>query len=206
MQIGPLRLNIRVDRVDCVQIADDPVSEPEDGKQVSKKLSEDERIGEIILDYKTGPATPADWLGDRPDAPQLPLYAVVSSAPHLAAVAFASVRPGKDLGLHGYAAEDGVLPKPAKLKAESLEAQVSEWREVLTALAEDFHSGQAHVDPQAVPEDMRALRAAPALPPRPRHARRQLAGRRFRQRTGRPLRFRKRGGRPWLNSCVFPPA
>ena len=57
VQIGPLRLNIRVDRVDCVQIADDPVSEPEDGKQVSKQLSEDDRIGEIILDYKTGPAS-----------------------------------------------------------------------------------------------------------------------------------------------------
>ena len=130
VQIGPLRLNIRVDRVDCVQIADDPVSDPEDGKQVSKQLSEEDRIGEIILDYKTGPASPADWLGDRPDAPQLPLYAVVSHAPHLAAVAFASVRPGNDLGLHGYAAEDGVLPKAAKLKAESLAAQVAEWREV----------------------------------------------------------------------------
>ena len=152
VQIGPLRLNIRVDRVDCVQIADDPVSEPEDGKQVSKQLSEDERIGEIILDYKTGPATPADWLGDRPDAPQLPLYAVVSSAPHLAAVAFASVRPGKDLGLHGYEAQDGVLPKTARLKAESLDVQVREWRKVLTALAEDFHSGQAHVDPKQYPQ------------------------------------------------------
>jgi len=152
VQIGPLRLNIRVDRADCVQIADDPVSDPEDGKQVSKQLSEDERIGEIILDYKTGPASPADWLGDRPDAPQLPLYAVVSSAPHLAAVAFASVRPGKDLGLHGYEAEDGVLPKPAKLKAESLEAQVAEWREALTALAADFHSGEARVDPKHYPQ------------------------------------------------------
>jgi probable DNA repair protein len=158
VQIGPLRLNIRVDRVDCVHIADDPVSEPEDGKQVSKQLSEDERIGEIILDYKTGPASPADWLGDRPDAPQLPLYAVVraaaivNDAPYLAAVAFASVRPGKDLGLHGYEAQDGVLPKAAKLKAESLEAQVREWREVLTALAEDFHSGEARVSPKQYPK------------------------------------------------------
>jgi probable DNA repair protein len=152
VQIGPLRLNIRVDRVDCVHIADNPVSDPEDGKQVSKQLSEGERIGEIILDYKTGPSSPADWLGDRPDAPQLPLYAVVSRAPQLAAVAFASVRPGKDLGLHGYEARDGVLPKAAKLKAESLATQVAEWREVLTALAEDFHSGQARVDPKQYPQ------------------------------------------------------
>jgi probable DNA repair protein len=152
VQIGPLRLNIRVDRVDRVHNSDDPVGEPEDGKQVGKKLSEDERICEIILDYKTGPASPADWLGDRPDAPQLPLYAVVSGIPRLAAVAFASVRPGKDLGLHGYESQEGVLPKAAKLKAESLAAQVGEWRQVLSALAEDFHSGEARVSPKHYPQ------------------------------------------------------
>jgi probable DNA repair protein len=134
--IGQLRLNIRVDRVDLA------LGEGNTGQPSS----------EIILDYKTGPATPADWLGDRPDAPQLPLYAVVSGTPHLAAVAFASVRPGKDLGLHGYESRDGVLPKAAKLKAESLAAQVDQWREVLTALAEDFHSGEARVDPKHYPQ------------------------------------------------------
>jgi probable DNA repair protein len=136
VQIGPLRLNIRVDRVDLA------LGEGNTGQPSS----------EIILDYKTGPASPADWLGDRPDAPQLPLYAVVSHAPQLAAVAFASVRPGKDLGLHGYESQDGVLPKAAKLKAESLEAQVAEWGQVLTALAEDFHSGEARVDPKQYPQ------------------------------------------------------
>ena len=136
VQIGPLRLNIRVDRVDCA------LGEGNTGQPSS----------EIILDYKTGPASPADWLGDRPDAPQLPLYAAVSSAPHLAAVAFASVRPGKEMGLHGYESQEGVLPKAAKLKAESLATQVEDWREVLTALAEDFHSGQARVDPKQYPQ------------------------------------------------------
>ena len=38
------------------------------------------------------------------------------------------------------------------MKAESLEAQVAEWREVLTALAEDFHSGEARVDPKQYPK------------------------------------------------------
>jgi hypothetical protein len=56
------------------------------------------------------------------------------------------------MGLHGYEAEDGVLPKAAKLKAESLAAQVGEWREVLIALAEDFHSGLARVDPKQYPK------------------------------------------------------
>jgi hypothetical protein len=197
VQIGPLRLDIRVDRVDRIDLTqcsgesdDEPGEEPE----------EVHSTGEIILDYKTGPASPADWLGERPDAPQLPLYAVVSamenqkvsaqlpalkgtgfspsesseisdgslapegilkttssppeiaSSNQLAAVAFASVRLGKDLGLHGYESQDGVLPKAAKLKVESLEAQVGEWRNVLTALAEDFHSGEARVDPKQYPK------------------------------------------------------
>jgi probable DNA repair protein len=136
VQVGPLHLNIRVDRIDLAL-----------GEGITGQPS-----GEIILDYKTGPATPADWLGERPDAPQLLLYAVVSNTPDLAAIAFASVRPGKDLGLHGYQSRDGVLPRTAKMKAASLEAQVSEWRKVLTALAEDFHSGQANVDPKQYPK------------------------------------------------------
>ncbi len=136
VQIGPLRLDIRIDRVDR------PLGEGNTGQP----------SGEIILDYKTGPASPADWLGERPDAPQLPLYAVVSNNMNLAAIAFASVRPGKDMGLLGYESRDGVLPKATKLKAESLQAQVSEWREVLTALAEDFYTGQASVGPKKYPK------------------------------------------------------
>ena len=31
--------------------------------------------GYAIIDYKTGAVSPAQWEGDRPDAPQLPLYA-----------------------------------------------------------------------------------------------------------------------------------
>jgi ATP-dependent helicase/nuclease subunit B len=135
VRIGPLRLDIRVDRVDIAQVS-----------------GSDEPAGEIILDYKTGVAKPADWLGNRPDAPQLPLYAVVSELPHLAAVAFASVRPGKYMDLNGYQGQDRILPKCTKLKTDSLEAQVNEWREVLTALAHDFHSGEARVSPKQYPQ------------------------------------------------------
>jgi probable DNA repair protein len=163
VQIGPLRLDIRVDRVDRIDLTQLPPVSVED-QSADSEPQDNQLTGEIILDYKTGPANPADWLGDRPDAPQLPLYAVVSAAanksaaannedaPHLAAVAFASVRPGKDMGLHGYQSRDGVLPSAAKLKAESLATQVEDWREVLTALAEDFHSGQARVDPKQYPQ------------------------------------------------------
>ncbi len=137
VEIGPLRLDIRVDRIDLTLTDNQP-----DG-------------GEIILDYKTGPARPADWLGERPDAPQLPLYAVVSDAPHLAAVAFASVRPGTAMEITGYESHKGVLPKPSRLKTENLAAQVEEWRTVLTALATDFHAGNASVSPKQYPSTCR---------------------------------------------------
>src|SRR6266702_368737 len=134
--IGPLHLDVRVDRVDTSLLHGEPA-------------------GDIILDYKTGTVAPADWLGDRPDAPQLPLYAVVSQPAEIAAVAFASVRPGEDQPLRGYEARKGVLGKAAKLKTDTLDAQIDNWRTVLTQLAENFHAGDARVAPKQYPSTCR---------------------------------------------------
>jgi ATP-dependent helicase/nuclease subunit B len=125
--VGPLRLNVRMDRIDIV-----------DG-------------GEILIDYKTGIASPNDWLTDRPDAPQLPLYAILSEAEHLQGVAFALVRAGEGRGLKGYVAANDVLPKPSRLKAPSLKAQIDDWRRVLVHLATEFASGDACVAPKRYP-------------------------------------------------------
>jgi len=148
VSIGPLRIDIRVDRVD--QVVPDPT-------QIENEI-EDQPPAEIILDYKTGRADPAAWNGPRPDSPQLPLYAVVSPAPHLAAVAFASVRPGNLLGLTGYQSQNGILPDATKKQTRDLEAQRAEWRTVLTALAEDFHAGRALADPKSYPTTCRYCR------------------------------------------------
>jgi RecB family exonuclease len=129
VRVGPLRLNVRMDRVDEV-----------DG-------------GEILIDYKTGAASPSDWLTARPDAPQLPLYAILSEAERLKAVAFGLVRAGEGRGMKGYAVRDGLLPgKRAKMKeAATLGAQVERWRQVLVALAEEFYAGDAQVRPKNYP-------------------------------------------------------
>ncbi|MGH9596567.1 MAG: PD-(D/E)XK nuclease family protein [Edaphobacter sp.] len=110
--------------------------------------------GEVLIDYKTGTASPADWLTERPDAPQLPLYAILSEAERLQGVAFGLVRAGEGRGLKGYAAADGVLPgKPAKLKeAATFGDQVERWRQVLAGLAEEFYAGDARVDPKHYPQ------------------------------------------------------
>ena len=127
VQIGPLRLSVRVDRVDIGE------------------------SGEIIIDYKTGQAKPGDWMSERPDAPQLPLYAVLSDAVQLEGVAFGQVRAGKDMGLQGFAASEVTGIKVPRQGPESLEEQVEEWRNVLTSLAEDFYYGDARVRPKNFP-------------------------------------------------------
>jgi probable DNA repair protein len=133
-QIGPLRIDVRVDRVDIAANA------------------EPGQPSEIILDYKTGMARPADWLGPRPDQPQLPLYAVLSDTTDLAALAFASVRPGNLMSMTGYEDRLGILPKAAKSNPPNLATQVDEWREVLESLAYEFHAGHASVSPKHYPK------------------------------------------------------
>lgn len=129
MPLGPLTLDLRLDRVD------------------------ETAHGAVIVDYKTGAAKTADWLGDRPDAPQLPLYAVLSQDAGLdvAGVAFAVLRAGEDLGMKGFADGKDVFGKPSRMPAPSLEEQLDEWRRVLVALAVAFAEGDARVAPKAYP-------------------------------------------------------
>jgi probable DNA repair protein len=128
VRVGPLRLNVRMDRIDEV-----------DG-------------GEVLIDYKTGSASVGEWLTDRPDAPQLPLYSIVSGAGNLQGVAFAMVRAGKGREMRGYAVQPGVLPNRSKMtEAGTLEEQVERWEQVLTRLAEEFHRGDARVQPKRYP-------------------------------------------------------
>lgn len=131
--IGPLLLSLRVDRVDT----------PADATPDTPT--------EIIIDYKTGVSHPSAWNSGRPDEPQLPLYAALREPNTVAAVAFAQLRPGVEMGLKGFAASEEILPRPLKLQHESLEAQIEEWHRILTSLAEDFFAGDARVRPKSYP-------------------------------------------------------
>ncbi len=122
--VGPLTLNLRVDRIDAVE------------------------GGTLLVDYKTGArSSPADWRGPRPDDPQLPLYALLPEAANLQGVAFAKIRPGKDMKWSGY----GPLPKPSPMEQATLEDQIASWRTVLEHLAHDFAHGQPVVSPKDYP-------------------------------------------------------
>ena len=126
--LGGLRLNLRVDRVD------------------------DTKAGPLILDYKTGAARPSEWLTDRPDAPQLPLYAVFNPSETLGGVAFALLRAGNDLCMNGFSdhASAVLSGKPAPMP-RTLAEQREEWLRVLTRLASAFATGDTRVEPKSYP-------------------------------------------------------
>ena len=63
----------------------------------------------VIIDYKSGKANVNAWATDRPDEPQMPLYAVTHPEA-VAAVAFARLKRGTDFGFAGLAEFEDILP------------------------------------------------------------------------------------------------
>jgi probable DNA repair protein len=125
--VGPLRLKVQPDRIDEVE------------------------GGVVLVDYKTGyRAHSSNWLGDRPDDPQLPLYALLTEPDKLQGLLFGRVRPGSEMKWQGLAANQTVLPSQKRQIIVDLELRHSEWKTVLTTLAEDFAAGRADVDPKSV--------------------------------------------------------
>ena len=125
IELGPLRINAQVDRIDRVA------------------------EGVVVIDYKTGAVSPGDWQGERPAAPQMPLYAIAFER-ELAGLAYASLRPGA-VGLTGLARSAEVfgaaLPKLKPPAADEWRQVIDEWRRVLDGLANAFAAGEARVDP-----------------------------------------------------------
>jgi ATP-dependent helicase/nuclease subunit B len=131
IKLGGLVVEGRMDRVD----------ELDDGTRV-------------ILDYKSGETKIKKWEGERPDEPQLPLYAVdMHKRQPVAAALFAQLRAG-DLAFNGLAARTGIAPKvkPAGDSEAAWQAQLDAWQITLTTLAEAFRAGDARVDPKEFPQ------------------------------------------------------
>ncbi|MGQ9424651.1 PD-(D/E)XK nuclease family protein [Gilvimarinus sp. F26214L] len=110
----------------------------------------------LIIDYKTGmSASISQWLGDRPDEPQLPLYALCYPEP-VSGIAFGCVRAEKP-GYCGIVDEalapwDSQVKTPPKLskdhQREDWASLHSEFRQRLTVLAKEYLSGYAAVQPK----------------------------------------------------------
>src|SRR5438552_2434659 len=103
-----------------------------------------ERGGHALIDYKTGQATRNAWLGERPDDPQLPLYAV-SAPERIDAVAFARLNPG-EMAFRGFSKEKNVLPKVELYR--DWRGLFDQWRKETRDLGAAFAAGDARVDPK----------------------------------------------------------
>jgi probable DNA repair protein len=130
VQVGDLRLNLRADRTDL--------------------LADNTRL---LLDYKTGLISTTSWQGDRPDDPQLPLYAAFGNVENVSGILFARIRAGK------IAFEGSIRDAQAQLSAtigakKALvtdpysDAKRDQWAQALEKLAEEFLNGEAAVAPQ----------------------------------------------------------
>ena len=125
-QIGPLTLDMRIDRVD----------ELEDGRW-------------LVIDYKSGRATSLKWSGEDFDAVQLWLYAFaleqrLSAA--LAGLAHFALR-SEQVAYKGMVSEDSLLP--GHKAVASLSALRGEAEQRIQQWAEDFSQGAASVAPRS---------------------------------------------------------
>jgi probable DNA repair protein len=112
--------------------------------------------GMAVIDYKTGRVDPKKWFGDRPEDPQLPLYAISSETPP-DAIVFAVIRDD-DCVYSGVVNQEGLFPGLPPRRArntemlieagEDLPATITEWRSILHRLMREFLGGQAEVDPK----------------------------------------------------------
>jgi len=108
----------------------------------------------VVLDYKTGACAVRDWLGPRPEEPQLPMYALGARA--VDAIAFAQVRAG-DMEFKGLAKDGGILPgvEPVEKDRNAKKAGIATWNTLLASLRREldaigtgYMAGDARVDPK----------------------------------------------------------
>ena len=131
------------------------------GVAVQARLDRMDRLstgGVAVIDYKTGDTKVAAWLGNRPEEPQLPMYAM-GSTDRVDAVVFARVKPGA-FRFAGVARRDGLLPninavekaRATKDLYRNWEDLTGKWRIALEAIGTAYARGDASVDPRDGPK------------------------------------------------------
>jgi ATP-dependent helicase/nuclease subunit B len=132
LDIAPLEIRLRVDRIDQLPDGSD-----------------------VIIDYKSGRCAVKDWLGERPAKPQLLLYALgddgAQDKPPVAGIAFAQLRPRdcKYVGAGVEAFAPGIKTDMEKLSQEGEDwaSLTRHWQDTLQGLVAEFIKGEAAVSP-----------------------------------------------------------
>ena len=123
--LGDFEFSLQIDRVDS------------DGDEV------------LVLDYKTGDVAANSVFGERPEEPQLPMYALAT--PDTSAVAFAELRLG-ECRLNGWARRPQ-SSRPIRLRLPLDEdgdwgRMMEAWRRRLSTLTDEFVAGAIDVRPR----------------------------------------------------------
>jgi probable DNA repair protein len=130
VNVGSLKLNLRADRID--------------------KLPDDSHL---LIDYKTGEVNVSAWNGERPDEPQLPLYAVYGNVERVSGLLFAQIRAGKtQIAGRAVNARQNVsadLTSSSSLVSQQYDDKMHDaWQQALLQLADEFLHGEASVHPK----------------------------------------------------------
>ncbi len=141
-EINGLQLRLRVDRIDQVN------------------------SGRLILDYKTGEVTPAMWTTERPEEPQLPLYAIHGHVESLRGVLFAQVRAGDSLFKGRVEDANRTVARAFDGRSDMIRNPLTEeireqWSNGLSNLADQFLAGDAAVEPKLYPITCKYCALAP---------------------------------------------
>lgn len=135
--LGPLSFSLRIDRIDTLDTSH-----------------------AMIIDYKTGKHRPIDWLEERCDYPQLPLYCL-SYPKTVRSFAIMNLRSNK-ITLQGLSAEETPLKQIIPLKKLKNAWNLNQWSDLLQhwqtlleKLTLEFQQGLAEVNPKHGPNTCR---------------------------------------------------
>jgi ATP-dependent helicase/nuclease subunit B len=137
LTLGPLSFTLRIDRLDTLNATQS-----------------------MIIDYKTGVPSKIDWLEERCDYPQLPLYCL-SYPETVRSFAMIYLRSDK-ITLQGISAEESPMQQLTPLKKLKTPLVLNHWSDLLKhwqtfleILALEFQQGVADVNPKHGPSTCR---------------------------------------------------